>query len=283
MEFSLATSIVKNSWDLFSSIRKEIQSAYLICIKKVKSPDEPDLLVALEKFYQVIPENELDPPETIVRWIQEVYDETKEGKCKLKDCFLIAKIKRKICGILYCQYYPDSRFFFISYIAIDKNMKLARECYVSTAMIKYFTKHFKKEFKESEGIIFELEYPKSNEKSRESTCLARKRRFFTIARMQNLAVKEIDIKYLQPKLTLWGDDYKEEKQFLMYARTRKPHLPDLISIQEVKKILQFVYLEIYGDHFENDPSKDKEYRKYLENLYKKVVSDLPEKIICKSN
>lgn len=252
----------------------------LIKVKRIQSTDDPDLLQALELYSRNIPNNERDNPENIVRWLQEIQIETMAGKCKLKDYFLITKVREKVCGLLYAQYYPHSRLMFISYMVVDRDIPEARWCAASNALLRYLSHELHKTLKNCEGIVFELEYPKK-EKKREQilTCRARIRHFCALARMQNIVVKKIKIDYRQPKLSLWENRYSEEKQALMYGRTRPPHIATTIPRDEVVKVLSFFYNDIYGDHFEDDPIRNTKFRHYLKKLYETMIRDLPDDIL----
>jgi hypothetical protein len=67
------------------------------------------LCTALE-LYTRIPKNERDAEEDVVRCLAEVKEETKQGRCKLKDYFLIAQRKQKVATLIYAQFYPSFKF-----------------------------------------------------------------------------------------------------------------------------------------------------------------------------
>lgn len=56
----------------------------------------------------------------------------------------------------------------------------------------------------------------------------------------------------------------EEKQHLMYARTKPPQIESSVPRKEVGDLLTFVYQEIYGDQFQDDKARNENYRYYLD-------------------
>jgi len=256
-------------------VARKLRSKKMMVVKRIQSPSDQDLIPALELYCRSIPENERDSQETIVRWLQEIEIETKEGRCKLKDYFLVAKVGNRVAGLLYGQYYPNRGLMFVSFMAVDREYLETRHCLASTALLRYLSRELRRGLKTCEGIVFELEYHGSGNKKHDRTCRARMRHFRALARTQNLAVKEIEVGYRQPKLSLWEGNQKEERQHLMYGRTKPPALSTTISRTEVERILRFLHEDIYGDHFEDDPGRDREFRLYLNGLYRKLTANLP--------
>ena len=169
---------------------------------------------------------------------------------------------------------------FLSYMVVDWHIPDSRGLTSAEALAQYLSRELRKTLRDCEGIVFELEYPtpKSENKTR---FRSKMRRFLRLAEKQGVTVKEIDIYYRQPKLSLWENDYGEERQVLMYGRTKPPPLSKTIPRTEAERVLDFIYNYIYGDYFEDDPVRNAEYRQYLNKLYETVVADLPEEIPVK--
>lgn len=259
-------------------LQRKFRSKKLILVRRIRAAGDPDLLPALALYTRGIPENERDNQDDIVRWLKEVEIESREGPCKLKDYFLVAKAGSRVAGFLYSQYYPNSRLLFVSFMAVDPNIPEARRCLASTALLQYMSRELRSGLKSCEGLVFEIEYSRSGHKKRDATCRARMRHFRALAGTRAIVVKEIGIDYKQPRLSLWESDQREERQHLLYGRTRSPHLSATIPRNEAEKVLRFLYEEIYGDNFEDDPRKNTQYRQYLGNLCHRTLRDLPEMI-----
>ena len=169
---------------------------------------------------------------------------------------------------------------FLSYMVVDWHIPDSRGLTSAEALAQYLSRELRKTLRDCEGIVFELEYPtpKSENKTR---FRSKMRRFLRLAEKQGVTVKEIDIYYRQPKLSLCENDYGEERQVLMYGRTKPPPLSKTIPRTEAERVLDFIYNYIYGDYFEDDPDRDAEWRQYLKDLYETVVADLPEEIRVK--
>lgn len=258
-----------------------------LIVRWIKRADDPDLQPALH-LLRTPPEgarywlaaNQLDSDVEMVRWLQEVEHETREHRCRLIDYLIVSKLKTrrdtKICGVLYCHYYTDHKLMFISYIVVDSSIREARDGRAAGEMLQFLLRRRKKELKDMEGIVFELESPGNGKKHDE--CLGRWRRFQSLAQQQGIVVKRIDINYLQPQLSKWDDSYREERQLLMYGRTQPPPLGDKVRRDEVERVLSFTYRAVYGDCFEDHPAKDQEYRSYLDGLYAKSVAALKDEV-----
>jgi hypothetical protein len=260
-------------------LNTKLSSRKAVVVRRISTPSDPNLLPALALYTRSIPENERDSQDDIVRWLEEVAIETKEGRCKLKDYFLVAIVGNRIAGLLYSQYYANSRLLFISFMAVDPNIHEARRCLASTALLHHMSRELHTGLKNCEGLIFEIEYSKTSNKKRDATSRARARHFRALARMQGIVVKQIEIDYKQPKLSLWDGGHSEERLHLMYGRTKSPHLSATVPKSEVEKVLGFLYNEIYGDAFEDDPKRDSQYRHYLTALCQRTLKHMPEMIV----
>lgn len=247
-------------------------------VKQITVADDPDLVPALELFEKAIPENQRDMPEDIVRWLGEIQEETREGRCRWADYLLVARLERAVVGFLYAHYDLDTGLLLISYLVVDKLARGARGGRASAALLGHLLGQLRRRQKKCHGIVFELEYAggKSKEKDRERR--ARMHRFRGLAQTKGITVKEIQMDYRQPKLSLWEPGRREERQHLMFGRMNPPHLSNLAPRREVENVLDFVYNHIYGDQFADEPARDTEYRQYLKGLYQKCVAGLPENV-----
>jgi hypothetical protein len=258
-------------------------------IKRIEDPEDPDFRDALALHdratsWGTVPGNAWDAPEDIARWFKEVHLETKDGRSKLADYFLVAKVSGRVGALLYGQYYPDVRLMFISYMVVDRDFRDARQAQFTAALVEYLATDLQGTLATCEGVVFELEYGSETDERQKSLCRARYRRFRGLAEAKNIVVREIVIPYMQPKLSLWEDGREEERLHLMYARIRPStfsHGTRTIPRSEAEKVLRFVYKEIYGDHFDTIPDWDTEYRAYVNSLYERAVSGLPDEVPVK--
>jgi hypothetical protein len=247
-------------------------------IEDVKDQDLTDLDQALELYEHYLDRNQRDAKENIVRWMNEVREETAQGRCKLRDCLLVAKAGDRVCGFLYAHYYYATQLMFISFLAIDKRVPQARRCNASTALLRFLAQDIRTYMPDCRGIVFEVERPTEGNNRCARRGRARAEHFRFLASTQDVLVREIQFDYMQPCLDLCNPESSEKPHVLMYGRWATPLTGRSIPRAEVARLLGFVYLEIYGDHFEDDPEKDFEYRAYLHELLCRAVKTLPPEV-----
>jgi transcriptional regulator with XRE-family HTH domain len=235
-------------------------------VRRIEDPSDPDLPPALDLYCERIPDHLLREPDDIVRWLKEDLEAKREGTATVEDYFLIAKMRGEVCGLLYSHYYLRRRMMII--IVSKEGVPGTHHSAISRALLEYLLRELSETL---EGVVAELE---SEEKK------SRMRLFRWWARINDVTIGEIKIDYLQPKLSLWDEDEQEEKLMLIYGRTRPPYLsiPGMIPRSEVANVLDLIYNDSYGEAFEDDPVRDAEYRRYLKQLYERIVATLPEEV-----
>jgi hypothetical protein len=228
-----------------------------IKVHHIKDPQDKNLEPALRLCERMLPSNEVDSPSQVARWLAEVKQETAEGRCRLIDYLLVSTVDDQVCGVLYAQYYPLYKLMFVSYVVADEEIARARDGRATQSLFKYLQAAQSNELAEMEGVVFEMEYPRSNGAGQS-------------ARTQS--------PYRQPRLDLEDPSYEEERQLLAYGRTQPPPIVRSIPREEAENVLSFVYNAIYGDQFEGYPNQDREYRQYLTRLCTDVCDKLSAEV-----
>ncbi len=85
--------------------------------------------------------------------------------------------------------------------------------------------------------------------------------------------------YEQPTL-LPSEEFKGIPQTLIYVPADKK-VRDHIVKREAIEILRCIYLDLYADCYTDDPELDREYRHYLQGLFKRCQQELPEIVALK--
>lgn len=250
----------------------------LIKVHRVTDPDDVYLESAIILCEQKLLPNEVDSPANVARWLAEVKQETAEGRCRLLDYLLVSTLNEKVCAVLYAQYYPLYKLMFISYVVADDEVPEARDGKATQSLLKYLRASQSHELAEMEGIVFEMAYPTGNPAEQNLRNRSRCRLFEFYAQQLGIIVRVLDIPYRQPRLDLEDPSSKEERQLLAYGRTQPPPIDRSISHEEAGNVLSFVYKAIYGDQFEGDPRRDREYREYLDVLRRGVADAIPGEI-----
>jgi len=247
----------------------------MVKVQRIRRPDDDSLQPALALCERLLPQNEVDSPADVARWLAEIEQETAEGRCRLVDYLLVSKIDQQVCGVLYGHYYPQYKLMFLSYMVSDDTIPKARDGKATQSLMKYLLKARDHELSDMEGIVFEMAYPKSTLREKNLRCRSRSRLFEFYAQQLDITVRVLNSPYQQPRLELGGKEYEEERQLLAYGRTCAPALSQSIPRSEAEHVLSFVYSGIYGDQFEGDPHQDRQYREYLDDMYRRVTQDLP--------
>lgn len=244
-----------------------------LLVRRVTDPDDPDLPAAYDVYTSGITNPaERDSFPEIQRWLAEA---RAAGTARLDEYLLVARVRTKVCGFFYGQYYPSHRMFLIGYLVIDRKSTDARRA-TSSGIIRFMFDLLRREHPQCEGIVFELALdPGKDPKAR----VPKEELFAVHARAAaHVVVKRLDIEYVQPKLSLREPGLKEEQQHLMYGRMKGKPLGTTLSKQEARHVLDAVYNCWYADYYVEDPASDAEYRPYVRRVFERAVAKLPDPV-----
>lgn len=241
-----------------------------VTVARIHNPEDAEVWQALRLYERRIPATERDEPDDIVRWLQEVKDETKRGVCKLDDYFLVAHAGRDLAGFAYIQFYPATSLGFFSYLVVDDRVPEARYCNVTTELLRE-ARRLLTHSRRCHAVIIEVDEPAALRGPRGREAAARIRHFKALARMVDCPLKSVSINYLQPKLALGDSMSAELKMRLMYAPLGANREPRRLHKRDVLDILDFLALCIYGDHFEHSLEQDRAYREYLDDWKRRIM------------
>lgn len=262
---------------LFSTLRRSRKTEETFRIERLADPHDERVLDALSLYKDSLPDDERDPPENIMRWLWEVDEETKHGTCKLKDYFAVGILDSRVCGLAYFHYYPSAGLAFISYIVTKRRAPEVTKLKVSGRLLDWAYARIRKECKQCHGVVAEVDDPNylsSNEGRNHAR--ARIRQFRILAEARGFALKVLRMPYVQPKVSLDESTAAEHPMLILYARLGKEKIRHHIPRSEAERVVQFVYGNIYGDHFDTDEVDDQRYRDYLGELQQRVIGQLPE-------
>jgi hypothetical protein len=122
------------------------------------------------------------------------------------DWFIVAKVRRRICGFILFHYYPLTRLVLFAYmmVANTPGTPLNAVSRSLSAEVSRLLKK-KKELRGYQGFVPEVEDPrKEKNRRKQDECLARVRRFCTLAEMQGFSLRAFDFDYKQPRLSIRG-------------------------------------------------------------------------------
>jgi len=256
--------------------RRAVNLPPKLLVRRVVDPEDEDLRAAYDVYEKEIEnESERDSFSDIQRWLDEAAIARASGDHTLDEYLLIGTVGAKVCAFFYGQYYSSHRVFLVGYLVIDHESQDARRA-TSAEMVRFMFATLGREHPECAGVVFELALePGKDPRAR----IGKQQRFGVLARtVAHVALKRLDFEYRQPRLSLWYPNLTEERQHLVYGRVIGPPLGTYLDKQEVAQVLDAVYNCWYGDYYQNDPSKDAEYRQYVRELHKEVVSSLPDPV-----
>jgi hypothetical protein len=260
--------IVTGGWDLYASGLK---------VKRITRPEDDDFVAARE-LHEQFPDAVADDFADVARWLEETHD-------NLDDILMVSKLKNDVVGYLYAQYYRDSKYIFVSYIAINKDVPEARK-HAAYRMLTKLLKYIKRQGYSWKALIGEIEEfrPRHYDRGVEYVPHARQLmvtfqlciRKIALKLRLNTDVYRLYFEYRQPALRpediLTRDtlDDRELKQWLLYMPRDKATLKRAngtlrMSKEEALGILRFVLLQTYADAHEGN-------QQYLAHLQRELAT-----------
>lgn len=245
----------------------------------VSQSNDKDFNQLLHIYEQLIPENERNSPEDIIRWLDEYNIKRKDLAHTLEEYWLIGKIEGRAVSCLYFQYYTDTKLVFISYYGVDKNAQ-EKHHLATGVMLEFFQKKIRKQLSQCEGIVYETECPAPEDsKETKRRKKARIELFNAYAKKLGFTAYQLDIDFIQPRLDVQKDSFfNEEHMALSYIPFKTSSRVQSLKKQEVLKILYFVYCQAYGDSYMNDEEEDKQYRAYMASILEYYEATLPDEV-----
>src|SRR6185503_8476681 len=126
-----------------------------ISIKEIKRKTDRDISEALELYERLFPEEHRIPASDLVRWLH-IHLPPEERANSIEHCFLIAKLKGKVVGLLKTLYCPECHLVLVSYFGIDKGELIARKV-ASKMILGLFNRFLDERWDSCAGILFETE------------------------------------------------------------------------------------------------------------------------------
>jgi hypothetical protein len=256
-----------------------------VIVRLIRRPNDPDLDAALHLYEKRIPEEQRVPSEDIVRWIRDNRNALRNYAELPTDWFLVAKYRRRVCGFILFHYFPKRRLAFCAYMVVANtpgvplNAVPGALCAMMSRLLRQ-----RKELKKCRMLLLEVDDPRiSNILKKQEECLARIRRFSTLAEMQSLSLRALDIAYRQPCLSLNDASATERPLLLLFALTLQPPLTaSAVDRADVENILSFIYTDLYPEGFSTVVSENEAYRAYCASVLAAALSALPQPILSLS-
>lgn len=251
-----------------------------VVIKLVRGADDPDLDAALKLYAKRIPDDQRFEAADIVRWIREDRITRRTSPGAPTDWFVVAKMRRRVCGFILFHYYPSTQLALFAYMVVASTPGVPFDA-VSGTLSSWISRLLKKrkELRGYKGFVLEVEDPRREKSQRKQTeSLARVRRFCTLAEMQGFSLRAFDIDYKQPRLSIDDATSAERAMLLLSARNRQAAFGADVQREEVKEVLSFIYTRVYPEGYSSDPAENQAYREYCTALRDKEVAALPERV-----
>jgi uncharacterized protein DUF4062 len=250
-----------------------------VTVERVTDVAKPSVLAALNLFTRRIPEAERFQPEDIIRWLQEDQKQQQLTGQGLRNYFMIARTRVRVCGFLLMHYYHRHRLAFIAYLVSEKEIAFARGT-IAARLLDHMAQLLStdEQLRACRGFLLEVDEPRhtADETARRRQ-MARVEFFCTLAQSRGYSLRALGIDYRQPLLHLpeEGDRGREVPMMLMYAsRTVESFLPRA----DVEQLLGFVYQELYPQGFSAVEHENDLYRAYLNEFLAEQVARLPDRV-----
>jgi hypothetical protein len=231
-------------------------------------------------YAKKIPDDQRFESADIVRWIREDRIARRTNPGAPTDWFVVAKMRRRVCGFILLHYFPSTHLALFAYMVVANTPGVPFDAVSGTlsTWISHLLKR-RKELRGCNGFVLEVEDPRKERSRRKQTeSLARVRRFCTLAEMQGFSLRAFDIDYKQPRLSIDDASSVERPMLLLSARNRQCALSADAQREEVEKILSFIYTRVYPEGYSSYPAENQAYRDYCTALLDKEVAALPENV-----
>lgn len=172
---------------------------------------------------------------------------------------LVAVLKNEVVGFIFCHLYPEKRKAIVSYFAvkdgIDYYHKVAHKLLAKLKKTLINGNLCDDLYFEIQG--FDSTTPKTEQRKRRGLRLL----FSREAASFGLKVREFDFQYKCPRISMAEDAH--EYPFSLFCVGLRDKIPNKIPKHQMIEILEFIYLECYGDLY---PLNDKLFYKHHEHL-----------------
>jgi hypothetical protein len=208
----------------------------------------------------------------MLRWIADDYRH-RHNPIWPRDVLLAAIHHDKVCGLINFTYYPTARLAFISYLAAAKPQSGLGQV-ISRSLVGGARSFLESRLIRCSGIVAEVDSPfhTADIRERNERC-SRLKRFHELAEINGMILVNIGIDYTAPKTHLDGEA-AETPMLLLYSRLGRKPVNGFISKREAKRILGFVFRQLYADSFVHDPKIDQEYRTYMNSLFEQHLAQI---------
>ncbi len=246
-------------------IIKFIVTDRLLWVKEIKKITDSDI----ESFINLY-NNRIDNSMRIC--VEEILNFVGRNKnCIMQHHLFVCKKINKTVGFVKFMISKELKYIFIAYIAVDKDDRTANN-YCIKKMVKKLSKKF---FKPPIANSIIIETVQTNQEYYVSAMTKVVSRYASILKKNSYY---IDIPYLQPNMP--DEDYsKIDEKFLSLIYIPYYDLDNnIISKNELLKIIESIYMEIYSPSCNNVTCNCEKYNLYLKNLLEIYYEDFPEHI-----
>jgi hypothetical protein len=247
-----------------------------IVVRLIRKSDDPDLVAALELYEKRIPDEQRFQASDIIRWLNDDRRTRRKSKDLPTDWFLVAKYRRRVCGFILFHYFPTRQIAFVAYMVVVNTPGVPLNG-ISSSLCSMVSRllRTRKELKACRTLLFEVDDPRNeNSIKRQDEGLARVRRFCTLAEMQELSVRALDIDYKPPKLSLQDQNDVARPLLLLFASRYGDTRTNHVEQAEAERILSFIYTDLYPEGYSTVPSENEAYRQYCAAVRDQAVRAL---------
>ena len=246
-------------------------------VKRIHNPKDKDIKRLIELYVELFQDESTNySGQDIIDMIEQQTHKPELKHIKADDIFLVAKCKGDVVGFIFCHYYKPRKKAIVSYYGIDKTNLQARIS-GTNVLIESLQKYLNDGENDCDYLFFDVENPSTagtKEAKRERR--ARKVVLRQTAKEFGLTAYELKFNYSTPKIS-FSEDTKEAKLSLMVVPLTVS-IENLLPRSTVNEFLDFIYLDCYGDIYENSDSRYEGYRKHLLEKLEKVKKEVPENV-----
>jgi hypothetical protein len=238
----------------------------------------------VQLYTELIDEDERLDPDRLRRWlgtdrsprsIRILERLAREKTARTYHVLLFARYAGRVVGFLKCVFAPAARVMFVAYVGAAQVEGFPRGS-VMAALASFGQRMLRRMGESCRWVVFEVTCENRPPRRVEARC----RLFRDYASIMGLRAYRVDMPFRQPDLDPLHKGLPQEREARLFVIPlwEGGGILKAIPQSSVATIVSTVYMDIYGETFEDFDEVHSQYRRYLRQLYERVISTLPERV-----
>lgn len=255
----------------------ETQIRDRVSVRRVMSPDDPDVDSILDLYQNLFPDDGTNyTADEFIEFIDGTSDFSDERHVRAENIFLIAKCRKEVVGFLLSSFYPQRRKAIIGYYGINKDIVEARRS-ATAKLLPKLKRILLDGSHPCDFVFFDLQgVDPTTPKKEAGDRKARPKRFRQSAKRLGLTAYQLQFPYACPKVSL--NDETHEYPFTLMCVPVSAQLPRPVPRSLILEFLHFLHHDCYGDLYPVSDARFQPYHDHLDKRMRHYEQSLPGSI-----